>query len=145
MATRIVFAGGQETAVSENQEQVVSAVRRDHPNPVKLEGVDGLVLYVNWAHVTVIPPAPSPRSDPPSGVGRRGRPHRMAVALEQNAYRARSDHRWEIGRRPVRLAAGARAGPARGLSATDRAGVRLCPTPGRGVRGRPPSPPRSRR
>ena len=60
MATRIVFAGGQETAVSENQEQVVSAVRRDHPNPVKLEGVDGLVLYVNWAHVTLIAPGPDP-------------------------------------------------------------------------------------
>jgi hypothetical protein len=60
MATRIVFAGGQETAVSENQDQVVSAVRRDHPNPVKLEGVDGLVLYVNWAHITLIAPRPEP-------------------------------------------------------------------------------------
>jgi hypothetical protein len=58
MATRIVFAGGQETSVSENQDEVVSAVRRDHPNPVKLEGVDGLVLYVNWAHVTLIAPRP---------------------------------------------------------------------------------------
>jgi hypothetical protein len=60
MATRIVFAGGQETAVSESQDDVVSAVRRDHPNPVKLEGVDGLVLYVNWAHVTLIAPRPEP-------------------------------------------------------------------------------------
>jgi len=60
MATRIVFAGGQEAAVSENQDQVVSAVRRDHPNPVKLEGVDGLVLYVNWLHVALIAPRPEP-------------------------------------------------------------------------------------
>jgi hypothetical protein len=60
MATRIVFAGGQEAAVSENQDQVVSAVRRDHPNPVKLEGVDGLVLYVNWSHVSLIAPRPEP-------------------------------------------------------------------------------------
>ncbi|MDX6722783.1 MAG: hypothetical protein QOD73_1187 [Solirubrobacteraceae bacterium] len=55
MATRIVFAGGQETAVSESQDDVVSAVRRDHPNPVKLEGVDGLVLYVNWARAARSP------------------------------------------------------------------------------------------
>ena len=60
MATRMVFAGGQEAAVSENQDQVVSAVRRDHPNPVKLEGVDGLVLYVNWSHVSLIAPRPEP-------------------------------------------------------------------------------------
>ena len=60
MATRIVFAGGQEAAVSENQDQVVSAVRRDHPNPVKLESVDGLVLYVNWLHVALIAPRPEP-------------------------------------------------------------------------------------
>jgi hypothetical protein len=24
-------------------------VRRDHPNPVKLEGEDGLVVYINWS------------------------------------------------------------------------------------------------
>jgi hypothetical protein len=40
---------------------VVAAVRRDNPNPVKLEGTDGLVLHVNWAHVTLIAPAPDPR------------------------------------------------------------------------------------
>ena len=37
-----------------------SAVRRDHANPVKLEGVDGLVLSVNWAHVRLIAPRPEP-------------------------------------------------------------------------------------
>jgi hypothetical protein len=60
MATRIVFLGGQETAVTENQPDVVQAVRRDHPNPVKLEGTDGLVVHVNWAHVTMIAPYPEP-------------------------------------------------------------------------------------
>ena len=43
MATRIVFVNGQETVVTETEDQVVQAVRRDHPDPVKLEGVDGIV------------------------------------------------------------------------------------------------------
>ena len=60
MATRIMFLSGQETAVNETEDQVVQAVRRDHPNPVKLEGTDGVVLYVNWAHITSIGPQPSP-------------------------------------------------------------------------------------
>ena len=40
----------------------MAAVRRDHPNPVKLEGTDGVVQFVNWSHVTLIAPAidPSP-------------------------------------------------------------------------------------
>jgi hypothetical protein len=42
MPSRIVFLSGQETAVAENESDVVAAVRRDHPNPVKLEGLDGL-------------------------------------------------------------------------------------------------------
>jgi uncharacterized protein YlzI (FlbEa/FlbD family) len=58
MATRIVFLNSQETTVTETEEEVVQAVRRDHPNPVKLEGLDGLVLYVNWSHVTSIGPQP---------------------------------------------------------------------------------------
>ena len=61
MPTRIAFLGGQETTVTENEDDVVAAVRRDDPNPVKLEGTDGLVLYVNWSHVTLIAPAPEPR------------------------------------------------------------------------------------
>jgi hypothetical protein len=60
MATRIVFLSGQETTVEESESDIVSAVRRDHPNPVKLEGTDGVVLYVNWSHVTLITPAPEP-------------------------------------------------------------------------------------
>ena len=34
---------------------MVQAVRRGHPNQVKLEGIDGVVLYVNWAHITSAP------------------------------------------------------------------------------------------
>ena len=40
MATRIVFLNGQDTTVTETEDQVVEAIRRDHPNPVKLEGVE---------------------------------------------------------------------------------------------------------
>jgi hypothetical protein len=59
MPTRITFISGQDTTVTETEDEVVSAVRRDHPNPVKLEGTDGVVEYVNWAHVTLIAPAPA--------------------------------------------------------------------------------------
>ena len=60
MATRIVFLNGQETTVTENEDEVVQAVRRDHPNPVRLEGADGIVVFVNWNHITSIAPAPEP-------------------------------------------------------------------------------------
>jgi hypothetical protein len=60
MATRIVFVGGQDTTVVETEDEVVAAVRRDHPNPVKLESLDGLVLYVNWSHITSIGPILDP-------------------------------------------------------------------------------------
>lgn len=60
MATRIVFHGGQETTVTENEDEVVAAIRRDHPNPVKLEGVDGLVMFVNWGYIAMIAPRPEP-------------------------------------------------------------------------------------
>jgi hypothetical protein len=60
MATRILFLNEHETSVAENEAEVVAAVRRDHPNPVKLEGLDGLVLYVNWAQVTMIAPQQDP-------------------------------------------------------------------------------------
>ena len=61
MATRIVFINGQETAVTETETEVVQAIRRDHPNPVKLESREGVVMYVNWSHVTSIGPQPEPR------------------------------------------------------------------------------------
>lgn len=61
MATRIVFLNGHETMVTETEDQVVQAVRRDHPpNPVKLEGIDGIVMFVNWSHITSIAPHPEP-------------------------------------------------------------------------------------
>jgi hypothetical protein len=60
MATRIVFLNGLEMTVTETEDQVVEAVRRDHPYPVKLEGVDGVVLHVIWAHTTSVGPRPSP-------------------------------------------------------------------------------------
>jgi hypothetical protein len=60
MATRIVFANGSEASVAENEADVVAAIRRDDPNPVKLEGVDGVVIYVNWQHVVLIAPRPGP-------------------------------------------------------------------------------------
>ena len=60
MATRIVFLNGQDTTVTETEDQVVEAFGRDHPNPVKLEGVDGIVTFVNWSHITAIAPHPEP-------------------------------------------------------------------------------------
>jgi hypothetical protein len=60
MATRIVFTDGREAVVSENESDIAMAVRRDHPNPVKLEGEDGLVVYINWSNVELITPKPEP-------------------------------------------------------------------------------------
>ena len=64
MATRITFLSGQDTLVTENESEVVAAVRRDHPNPVKLEGTHGVAQFVNRSHVTLIAPA----VDPPAPV-----------------------------------------------------------------------------
>jgi hypothetical protein len=64
MPTHIQFINGHETTVTETEAEVVAAVRRDHPNPVKLEGTDGLVEYVNWSHVSLIQPAPAPAPSP---------------------------------------------------------------------------------
>ncbi len=60
MAARNVFLNSPETTVTETEDQVVEAVRRDHCSAVKLEGVDGVVLNVNWAHITSVGPRPSP-------------------------------------------------------------------------------------
>ena len=64
MATRITFLSGEDTLVTENESEVAAAVRRDHPNPVKLEGTDGVVRFGNWSPVTLIAPA----ADPPAPV-----------------------------------------------------------------------------
>ena len=57
MPTRIVFDDGLEITVPESEDDVVLAVRRDHPNPVRLRDGEGRPLYVNWDHVRLIEPA----------------------------------------------------------------------------------------
>lgn len=52
MSTRIVFDGGGEVIVAQEEADVISAVRRDHPNPVTLESGSGRPLHINWDHVT---------------------------------------------------------------------------------------------
>jgi hypothetical protein len=54
MSTRIVFDGGAEVKVAQEQADVIHAVRRDHPNPVTLESLAGRPLHVNWDHVAFI-------------------------------------------------------------------------------------------
>jgi hypothetical protein len=61
MATRIAFVNGTDTTVEATEDEVVAAVRRDHPNPVKIEGSDGLLVYVNWSTVTHFEPSTEPR------------------------------------------------------------------------------------
>ena len=56
MPTRIVFDDGLEITVPESEDDVVLAVRRDHPNPVRLGRDGGGRLYVNWDHVRLIEP-----------------------------------------------------------------------------------------
>jgi hypothetical protein len=57
MPTRIVFDDRLEITVQEPEDDVVLAIRRDHPNPVKLRrDGDGRTLYVNWDHVRLIEP-----------------------------------------------------------------------------------------
>ena len=54
MATRIVFDGGGEVVVAQDEAEVVRAVRRDHPNPVTLESPTGGPLHVNWDHIAYV-------------------------------------------------------------------------------------------
>jgi hypothetical protein len=55
MPTRIVFDDGAEITVFDSQDDVVLAVRRDHPNPVRLRrDADGDELHVNWDHIRLI-------------------------------------------------------------------------------------------
>jgi hypothetical protein len=57
MPTRIVFGDGLEITVPESEDDVVLAVRRDHPNPVRLKrDADGGSLYLNWDHIRLIEP-----------------------------------------------------------------------------------------
>jgi hypothetical protein len=54
MASRITFAAGREIVVAEPEDEVVAAIRRDYPNPVKLSRADGLAVHVNWDHVVMV-------------------------------------------------------------------------------------------
>jgi hypothetical protein len=54
MSTRIVFDGGGEVVVAQDEADVIHAVRRDHPHPVMLESGTGGPLHVNWDHVTFV-------------------------------------------------------------------------------------------
>jgi hypothetical protein len=54
MSTRIVFDGGGEVTVAQEEADVVHAVRRDHPHPVTLESSTGRPLHINWAHVAFV-------------------------------------------------------------------------------------------
>jgi hypothetical protein len=55
MPTRIVFDDGFEITVFDSQDDVVLAIRRDHPNPVRLHrDADGDELHVNWDHIRLI-------------------------------------------------------------------------------------------
>jgi hypothetical protein len=58
MPTRIVFDGGLEITVADSEDDVILAVRRDHPNPVKLSRASdgGGFLHVNWDHIRLIEP-----------------------------------------------------------------------------------------
>ena len=54
MPTRIVFEGGEEIIVAQQEADVIRAVRRDHPNPVTLESETGRPLHINWRHVAFV-------------------------------------------------------------------------------------------
>lgn len=54
MPSRIVFLSGHSVTVAEDEDDVIQAIRRDHPNPVKLAHADGRVLHVNWEHVALV-------------------------------------------------------------------------------------------
>jgi len=64
LSTRIVFDGGSEVLVAQGEQDVVHAIRRDHPNPVTLESTTGGPLHINWDHVAFIAEV---LAGPPSG------------------------------------------------------------------------------
>jgi hypothetical protein len=64
LSTRIVFDGGSEVLVAQDEADVIHAIRRDHPNPVTLESTTGGPLHINWDHVAFVAEV---LSGPPSG------------------------------------------------------------------------------
>ncbi|MCW3003894.1 MAG: hypothetical protein JWQ20_3192 [Conexibacter sp.] len=55
MPTRLYFSSGRELTVSQSEDDVVLAVRRDYPNPVRLGGFEGgAEAYINWDQVDYV-------------------------------------------------------------------------------------------
>jgi hypothetical protein len=54
MSTHLYFESGRELTVDQSEDDVVMAVRRDYPNPVRLGGSDGHAVHVNWDHIDFI-------------------------------------------------------------------------------------------
>jgi hypothetical protein len=52
--THLYFESGRELTVDQSEDDVVMAVRRDYPNPVRLGDVSGHAVHVNWDHVDFI-------------------------------------------------------------------------------------------
>jgi hypothetical protein len=52
MSTRLYFESGRELTVEQSEDDVVMAVRRDYPNPVRIGGAgNGHAVHVNWDHI----------------------------------------------------------------------------------------------
>jgi hypothetical protein len=57
MPTRIVFQDGFEITVFDSQDDVVPAMRRDHPSPVRLRrDAESGELHVNWDLIRLLEP-----------------------------------------------------------------------------------------
>ena len=54
ISTRIVFHGSGEVIVTQEEADVVHAIRHDHPNPVTLESATGVLVRVNWDHAAYV-------------------------------------------------------------------------------------------
>jgi hypothetical protein len=54
MSTHLYFESGRELTVDQSEDDVVMAVRRDYPNPVRLGDGDGRAVHVNWDHIDFI-------------------------------------------------------------------------------------------
>jgi hypothetical protein len=63
MTTRLYFESGRELVVSQSEDDVVLAVRRDHPNPVRLGGSGDGHVHVNWDHIDFM----KETGEPPAG------------------------------------------------------------------------------
>jgi hypothetical protein len=46
--------GRGEVLVAQDEADVMHAIRRDHPNPVRLESTTGGPLHINWDYVAFV-------------------------------------------------------------------------------------------